>query len=114
MYIAWVTYILPQDMAFRSQMVPYPLFIIKFNGDRCSFSFQLQTLPPLLHHSLSLLYLPAATAVDFILSLGLLYMNRLIATHTCIFSSYVGTQPPPPRYQLGVECLFPSLAEVLW
>ena len=24
---------LPQDMAFRSQMVPYPLFTIKFNGD---------------------------------------------------------------------------------
>ena len=31
MHIAWVTYISPQDMAFRSQMVPYPLFTTKFN-----------------------------------------------------------------------------------
>ena len=31
MHIAWVTYILPQDMAFLSQMVPYPLFKTKFN-----------------------------------------------------------------------------------
>ena len=31
MHIAWVTYISPQDMAFQSQMVPYPLFTTKFN-----------------------------------------------------------------------------------
>ena len=64
-----------------------------------SSSLQLQTLPSLLHHSVGPLYLPAATAADFILSSALLYMNKLVATHTRICSSYVGTQPPPPRYQ---------------
>ena len=34
----------------------------------CPSSLQLQTLPSLLHHSMGPLYLPAATAVDFIQS----------------------------------------------
>ena len=60
---------------------------------------QLQALPSLLHHSVGLLHIPTARAVDFILSLSRLYMNRLIATLTSIYSSYVSTQPPPPGYQ---------------
>ena len=46
----------------------------------------------------------AATAVDFILSLALLCMNRLATTHTSICSSYVSTQPPPLRYQEQNVC----------
>ena len=67
-------------------------------------SLQLQTLPSHLHRSVGPLYLPAATAVDFIHSLALLYMNRLVATHTSICSSYVSTQPPPLRYQEWNVC----------
>ena len=36
----------------------------------------------LLHHLVGLLHIPTATAVSFILTLALLYMQRLIATPT--------------------------------
>ena len=49
MHIAWVTDILPQDMAFRSQMVPIPTFYSKIQWREwhrtVSFSYQVHTTP---------------------------------------------------------------------
>ena len=53
-----------------------------------------------------LFHIPTATAVDFILYLALLYINRLIATHTLML---IGTQPPPLGYQER-NCL----SEIIW
>ena len=41
MHIAWVTCISPREMAFRSQVVPYPLFTAKFNGEGGTVQYHL-------------------------------------------------------------------------
>ena len=41
MHIAWVTCILPQDMAFQIQVVPYPLFTARFNGESGTMQYHL-------------------------------------------------------------------------
>ena len=41
MHIGWVTCNLSQDMAFRSQVVLYPLFTAKFNGEGGTMQYHL-------------------------------------------------------------------------
>ena len=71
-------------------------FILVCVSLNSSSFLELQALPSLLHHSVALYQ--TARAVNFILSLALLYMNTFIATPTSICGFYVGTQPPPAGY----------------
>ena len=88
---------------------PIPFNLITCHSPLCFclctlLILQLQALASLVPHSVALLHIPTARAVNFILSSTLLYMRRLIAPPTSICSSHVSTHTPPRWYQEWNVC----------
>ena len=81
----------PNHLSFTTTFLFVYLLMFIFSGTASNPFSPSSFCGPILH-------IQTPRAVDFILSLALLYMNTFIATPTSICGFYVGTQPPPAGY----------------